>query len=315
MTVFAAGAVLWRVENNHLMVAVIHRSRYDDWSLPKGKVDPGESLPQTAVREILEETGLKVDLGVPLSKAEYKLGSGATKEVHYWAAKVKSKALLKSKFKPNEEVALVTWMPATEASKILSYEHDQQLVRETIALHEAGNLDTKPILLLRHAKAMARSDFKGPDDGKRLLLPEGLEQAQSLIPLIGAYGVKRVVSSPWTRCVTTVEPYAKKRGLPVLKRSALSEAGNDADPVRAREVIDEVTTDGVTTVVCSHRPALPNIIDAIARFGTAGQEILLNESRALRPAELTVIHLTKAKDDTERRIVAIETQYPVVSEN
>ena len=115
--------------------------------------------------------------------------------------------------------------------------------------------------------------------------------------------------------MTTVDSYAKTKKLPILKRSALSEAGNDADPARAREVIDEATTDGISTVICSHRPALPNIIDAIARFGTPGQEILLNESRALRPAEMTVIHLTRPSDSIERRIVAIETQYPVASEN
>ena len=315
MTVFAAGAVLWRIQDEQLLIAVIHRGRYDDWSLPKGKVDRGESLPQTAVREIREETGLKVRLGVPLSTAKYLLGSGAQKEVHYWAAKVTAKALAKSNFKPDDEVAEVTWKTAEEASKVLSYEHDLQLVREVVALHEAQNLDTKPIILLRHAKAMPRSDFKGTDDGKRPLLPFGLEQAAALIPLIGAYGVKRVVSSPWNRCMTTVEPYAKTKKLPILKRSALSEAGNDADPARAREVVDEATTDGISTVICSHRPALPNIIDAIARFGTPGQEILLNESRALRPAEMTVIHLTRPSDATERRIVAIETQYPVASEN
>ena len=315
MTVFAAGAVLWRIQDEQLLIAVIHRGRYNDWSLPKGKVDPGESLPQTAVREIREETGLKVRLGVPLSTAKYLLGSGAQKEVHYWAAKVTAKALAKSNFKPDDEVAEVTWKTAEEASQVLSYEHDLKLVREVVALHEAQNLDTKPIILLRHAKAMPRSDFKGTDDGKRPLLPFGLEQAAALIPLIGAYGVKRVVSSPWARCMTTVEPYAKTKKLPILKRSALSEAGNDADPARAREVIDEVTTDGIATVICSHRPALPNIIDAIARFGTPGQEILLNESRALRPAEMTVIHLTRPSDATERRIVAIETQYPVASEN
>jgi 8-oxo-dGTP pyrophosphatase MutT (NUDIX family)/phosphohistidine phosphatase SixA len=315
MTVYAAGAVLWRAKKDALQIAVIHRGRYNDWSLPKGKVDPGESLPQTAVREIREETGLKIHLGVPLTKVAYKLASGADKEVHYWAAKVTTKALLNSKFKPSEEVAEVTWLPAADAIAILTYPHDAELVREVVALHERGELNTRPIILLRHAKAMPRSDFKGTDDGKRPLLPFGLEQAAALIPLIGAYGVKRVVSSPWARCMTTVEPYAKTKKLPILKRSALSEAGNDADPARAREVIDEATTDGIATVICSHRPALPNIIDAIARFGTPGQEILLNESRALRPAEMTVIHLTRPSDATERRIVAIETQYPVASEN
>ena len=104
MTVYAAGALLWRIEDSVLKVAIVHRGRYDDWSWPKGKVDPGEALPQTAVREIREETGLKVKLGVPLGIQKYRLPNKNKKEVHYWAAKVTDKSLAESRFVPNEEV-------------------------------------------------------------------------------------------------------------------------------------------------------------------------------------------------------------------
>jgi 8-oxo-dGTP diphosphatase len=76
MTIYAAGALLWREEKGKLLIALIHRSRHGDWSFPKGKVDPGETFPEAAVREIYEETGLKIRLGVPLPTAYYKVPTG-----------------------------------------------------------------------------------------------------------------------------------------------------------------------------------------------------------------------------------------------
>ena len=87
-TVYAAGAVLWRIIGDDVHVLVIHRTEHKDISLPKGKVDPGETLPQTAVREIREETGIKVALGVPLGATEYVMPNGKNKFVQYWAAEV-----------------------------------------------------------------------------------------------------------------------------------------------------------------------------------------------------------------------------------
>ena len=110
MEIFAAGAVCWREVGKDLMVAIIHRGRYQDWSFPKGKVDSGETLAEAAVREIKEETGLKVKLGVPLSTVSYPIDKGKTKVVHYWATKVSDKALANSKFKPDEEVSEVVWL-------------------------------------------------------------------------------------------------------------------------------------------------------------------------------------------------------------
>ena len=88
MTIYAAGAVLWREVSGQLLVAVIHRARYDDWSFPKGKQDPGECLPETAVREIREETGLKIKLGVRLKVVRYTVGDNLPKEVQIGRAHV-----------------------------------------------------------------------------------------------------------------------------------------------------------------------------------------------------------------------------------
>lgn len=313
MTVFAAGAVLWREIDGQLMVALVHRTVYKDWAWAKGKLDPGEVLPQTAVREILEETGLKVRLGVWLGAQHYNLPSGEPKEVHYWAARVTDSAIAKSKFKPNDEIAKIEWMAPDAAMELLSYADDKAFLEKVVDLHARKLLRTKPVILLRHAKATPRGDWSGPD-GKRPLLPVGLEQARQLTPLIAAFGIKRVVSSPWTRCRTTVAPYAKSRDLPIVERHQLSEMGNAKGPQRTRKVVHDLIDDGAPTVICSHRPSLPSIIDAIADYGDAGQEIRLNESRVLKPGHMTVVHLTPAKKGEKRRIVAIEEYAPFLAE-
>ena len=84
----AAGAFVWRENGKHLEVLLVHRPRYDDWSIPKGKVEPCESVRTCAVREVAEETGVQIILGQPLSRVRYKIADGSSKEVHYWAARV-----------------------------------------------------------------------------------------------------------------------------------------------------------------------------------------------------------------------------------
>lgn len=305
-TVYAAGAVLWRVEKGKLKVALVHRSRYNDWSFAKGKVDPGETLVQTAVREIREETGLKVRLGVKLSTSKYTLPNGNAKEVHYWAARVTDKALKASTFKPDEEVASVDWLSPDKARKLFSYDFDRQLLDEVEALHKADLLDTRPFIVLRHAKATPRADWhdgKTVDDGKRPLLPEGLKQAQALVPLLAAFGPKRVFTSPWFRCRATVAPYAAKRRVKLIERSVFSELGNFRGPQRTSKEVLAIIEEHAAAIICAHRPSLPTILDALATFGTPEHAVQLAEARALKPAEFVVVHLAAGK---KRRIASIE---------
>ena len=112
-TTLAAGAVLWRGNPQDPEVAVIHRPHYDDWSLPKGKVDPGESLPTTAAREILEETGYDVKLGKLIGKVTYPV-QGRTKVVYYWLAQY-----LKGSFGDNSETDELRWLPIDEALSLI----------------------------------------------------------------------------------------------------------------------------------------------------------------------------------------------------
>lgn len=313
MTIYAAGCVLWREQDGELLVAMVHRGRYNDYGWAKGKLDPGEVLPETAVREIEEETGLRIHLGVGLGVQHYTVPSGEPKEVHYWAARVSDKALSKSKFVPHEEVAEVIWCKPEEAVSKLSYDADKAFLEVLVALHKKGDLRTKPFILLRHAKATPRTDWKGPD-GKRPLLPAGLVQAKSVVPLLAAFGIKRVVTSPWVRCLTTVLPYAESKKLTIIERLALSEHGNANGPERTKKVVRKLVESGEPSVLCSHRPSLPSILDALAEFGTASQEIRLHEGRALKPGHMMVVHLTVAKKGAKRQIVAIEDYAPFIAD-
>lgn len=298
MTIYAAGAILWREEKGKLLIALIHRNRHDDWSFPKGKVDPGETFPQAAVREILEETGLKIKLGAKLPTAEYKVPSGEKKEVHYWAARVSDKAMSESTFKPSEEVAKVDWVSPEKAHELLTYKFDNAVLDALLELHKKKLLRTFPVIVLRHAKATPRSDWhegKVVDDGNRPLLPEGKKQAKEIIPLLRAFAPKRVVTSPWVRCFNTVQPYANKYRLPVIERSQLSELGNKKGPRRTKNVVNDVIEEGKSAVICSHRPALPTILESFSAL--AGKDLArwIEEAANLKPAEMIVIQISSEK--------------------
>lgn len=309
MTVVAAGAILWRLEKGELKLAIIHRSRYDDWSWPKGKIDKGETVAEAAVREIREETGLRVSLGVYLAEINYQLQNGDKKQVHYWAAKVTDRALADSKFKPSEEVARVDWKTAEQAKKLLTYEFDAGPLAALLALFEKGLLDTKPLIVLRHAKAMPRSEWRGGktvDDGKRPLHDVGKQQAKALIKPLTAFGIKLAITSPWRRCRDTVMPFVEKRKVSLVERSQLSELGNAKRPSRTSNVIEDVLAANKATVVCSHRPSLPTILKTIAGYAPADLKRSITEASSLRPGQMLVVHLSRS--GKKPRVVAVELQ-------
>ena len=162
--VLAAGGVLWRPGHRESAaeVAVIHRPRYDDWSLPKGKVDPGETEPVTAAREVFEETGHHVQLGRRIASVSYPIEQ-RTKKVQYWSARS-----LGGSFAPNNEVDELIWLPVAAAIKKVSYPYDRKVLRRW-AKQPA---DTKSVLIVRHGTAGSKSRFSG-DDKIRPLGQEG----------------------------------------------------------------------------------------------------------------------------------------------
>lgn len=305
MEVYAAGAVCWREEKRDLLVALVHRVRYQDWTFPKGKVDPGETLAETAVREIKEETGLKIKLGVPLQTMTYPLDKSKTKIVHYWAARVSDKAFSGSKFKPNDEISEVVWLPADQAFAKLSYQHDRELLQEVLDLRKNGMLRTKPLIILRHAAATPRAEYVG-EDGKRPLLSDGKKQAKELVRLLSAYGPKRVFTSPWRRCRDTISPYAKAHRYKLIERGELSEMGNAKGPARTAKVAKQLFADARSSVLCTHRPTLPTITNVLAGFAEPALAKLILEGQALKPAEFIVLHLTTS--GKKPRLVAVEHQ-------
>jgi 8-oxo-dGTP pyrophosphatase MutT (NUDIX family) len=314
MTIYAAGAILWREEKGKLLVAIIHRSRHNDWSWPKGKVDPGELLPETAVREIEEETGLRIKLGPFLKTMFYKVPSGTPKEVHYWSARVTDSILQKSTFKPTEEVAKVDWKTPEEARVLLTYSMDHEVLDRFLEIYEQGNHRTKAVIVLRHAKATPRSEWKGGknvEDGERPLLSEGFNQAQRLVPLIRAFAPKRLVTSPWARCLTTISPYAKRMKLNVIQRSQLSELGNKKGPRRTKKVVLDVLEDNRTTLICTHRPALPTVFETLAKYASGQDLDAIALGVTLKPAEMMVMHFISDEKGKRKKIVSVE-RYGVI---
>ena len=309
MPVVAAGAILWRKEKGVLKVLMIHRSRYDDWSWPKGKLDKGEAVSEAAVRELKEETGLKVSLGVKLFVSEYKLDNGAKKVVHYWSAQVTDEAIRKQKFKPDDEVSTFEWLSVEDAKKRMTYKHDNEPLKVLIALNEKNQLDTRPFIVLRHAKATPRTEWsKG--EATRPLLNQGAIQAVALRNILNAYGPKLVVTSSWKRCLDTVLPFIAKHKIKLVERSQLSELGAKNGPQRTVKLVNNLVLAEKRVVVCSHRPALPTIIEALGAYGDKAQRKELEEALILKPADMCVVHLAKGTGKKKAKIVGIEFEGP-----
>jgi 8-oxo-dGTP pyrophosphatase MutT (NUDIX family) len=130
----AAGGVVWRSgPTGALEVLLVHRSRYDDWSLPKGKRDPGETDEACAVREVEEETGVQAVLGAELPTTRYVDHRGRPKVVRYWAM-----AATSGSFSPNDEVDEVRWLPVDEARSLLSYDRDADVLDAFASSGEGG---------------------------------------------------------------------------------------------------------------------------------------------------------------------------------
>ncbi|WP_445169584.1 NUDIX hydrolase [Mycolicibacterium sp. Dal123E01] len=249
--VVAAGAALWRPDpdTGDVQLALIHRPRYDDWSLPKGKVDPGENEPVAAVREIWEETGQRSQLGRRLIQTHYQVAQGS-KVVHYWAARA-----LGGDFTPGDEVDRLEWLPINEAMERISYPHD----REVLKAFTKENADTSTVLIVRHGTAGIKSRYKG-DDRSRPLDKNGRTQAESLVGQLIAFGATDIYAADRVRCIQTVEPLAQELGVKVTAEADLTEEAYAADPDAAHQRIAEIAALGGTPVICTQGKVIPYLL-------------------------------------------------------
>ena len=151
--VLAAGAIVWRKNKDKFTeVAIIHRPKYDDWTFPKGKSEVNESLIACAHREVLEETNIHTEFGAYLGQVEY-LTSEGRKQVSYWSAK----AIDEKTFTANAEIDEIKWVAVTKVRDLLSMDTDKEILDKFMKL----KFDTKPLILLRHAKAISRDEWQG----------------------------------------------------------------------------------------------------------------------------------------------------------
>lgn len=259
---WAAGGVLWRPATGHnpgdrnraVQVAVVHRPRYDDWSLPKGHTDPGEALPTTAVREIAEETGYSARLVRHLGRVSYEVLQ-TRKRVDYWSARVTG-----GDFSANDEVDQLRWVSPEKAQKLVNYAGDRKVLR---SFGKRTPL-TQTLIIVRHAKAGRSEGYRG-DDALRPLDKVGRAQAESWVPLGNCFAPTALYSSPVTRCVDTIGPLAEQLDLSIAREPLLSEDGYRANPAAALERVDAIAAahaddPGAVPLLCSQGKVIPFLL-------------------------------------------------------
>lgn len=331
--VLAAGALVWRLKNDKLQVLVVHRPRYDDWSFPKGKAEPGESMVLTAIREVAEETGRQIVLGRYLGKARRRLVSGRKKRTLYWAAQVLPEAGpgegLRAAVKPasKREIDKVRWWKVEKAARKLTHADDKRLLARLVDWYESGQLQVRSLVLVRHAKAVSRATWGygiNSEITRPLVMGRGQAQARDVAALLSAYGVGQLVSSPWRRCVDTLAPYAHGCGLdlrsdevfteisaltaPELMQASfrdLLERGSALDGPPEPEAVGpqgrepglalaEQPEPSYPLALCVHRPCLPLLFETLREY--MGPELttkLPDSDPWLRPGQAVVVHLRR----------------------
>ncbi len=244
----AAGGVVLDNRDGVAHVLVVHRPRYDDWSLPKGKLEDGEDFEEAAVRELHEETGVRARLGPALTSTHYVDRFGQPKVVRWWAM---SPTAIEAR-RPDDEVDEVRWLPVDDAAAVLTHDADRALVQE--ATKGAG---ARTILVVRHALAGDRDAWQD-DDRIRPLDARGRSQADDLVDVLDPWDVRRIVSSAYVRCDQTVQPLAAARALDVEHHEGVAEG---APRQATLELLASVETG---TVLCSHGDVIGDLVTHLA---------------------------------------------------
>ena len=296
----AAGAVVWRVESGRLLLLLVHRPRYDDWSWPKGKLDDEEQVAAAALREVEEETGLRVRLGVPLPSARYRLSEQADKHVAYWAAQARD-GMLPSCPRP-DEVDAAEWVTPEEAAERLTRRGDRTQLQAVVDAHAEAALDTFPLVVVRHGYARPKHQWGRPD-ADRPLVDAGRRQAEVLATLLEAWHPERVVTSPWERCVASVAPYVEEHGVRCRTKGRLTEDGHRRNPAKVSALVTKLLAKRRPAAICTHRPVLGTLLGTLAGNSSPGvADDIPRSDPFLQPGELLVAHVSHRS----RRVVAVE---------
>jgi 8-oxo-dGTP diphosphatase len=255
----------------------------------------------------IARSGFWVALGVQLGISRYPLPSGREKIVHYWAAEVSEKAVQRSTFKPNAEIAALEWVTIRRARTYLSYEPDVEILENFAKLVDQGVTSTFALLLVRHGKAVGRSGWKGAD-AARPLVERGVEQAAAMVDTLTAWAPKRIVSSPAVRCVTTVAPLAAATGMTIKRDEGISQDAWESGHDEVRRVVGKRVRAGKTTVLCGHGPVLPEMIREIALATGTPLGSYVTDAAGLEPGAFSVVHLSATNSGSG--LIAIETHAP-----
>ena len=274
--ILAAGALVWRKsKEKKIEIAVIHRPKYNDWTIPKGKVELSESSIACAYREVIEETSIETEFGMYLGEVKYQSLDGP-KQVSFWSAQV----VKENTFTPNSEVDAIKWVEAAKAAKFLSLESDKEILSKFNKL----KYESKPLVLLRHAKALSRDEWQGDDDD-RPLDSLGQMQAKRLLSIYQAFNLEQIHTSDAIRCYDTVEPMAKALGLRLEVSNKLSESAFKKDKEDAFDYARDLIKSDKRALLCSHNPILPKVLNKLTK-----KSDVESDEEKLYPADAWVIH-------------------------
>ena len=287
----AAGAVLWRRLSDELIqIALIHRPRYDDWSFPKGKAEEGEIDIACAYREVLEETGYETVFGPELGQIQYEV-DGVIKKVKYWSAQAIGNP---SNIMDSNEVDQLIWVTLDDAKNKLSMDSDKEILKN----FESFGSDSFPLILLRHAKAVAREEWDS-DDGDRPLAHSGQIQAKRFLPGFLPFAISEIYTSDAVRCYESIEPIARSLKINPIFSSTLSEYEFHKDKKAWSSLVKEILENDSSALVCSHNPVIPEIVKKLIgkkNFKELDHELLPGESWVLhhRDGEIIAIDWVSA---------------------
>lgn len=253
----ASGGVVWRRRRDHIEVLLVHRPNRRDWSLPKGKPEPGENPLQTAVREVTEETGLPFTLGPFLTQVRYPR-LDTEKRVDYWSMRLDQNSDGTPAPMDADEIDGFQWMGLTAAEERLTYPIDTQVLRKFSA---HGTVDIS-MLLVRHGSAGDRRSWSGNDD-RRPLDRLGKAQAEAIAHTLGAFGPSSLYAARPFRCIQTLQPLAKRLALNVGETPELSEREFSASSAEGMQTLQALLEAPGTAVVCSQGGVIPTAVDQL----------------------------------------------------